>query len=120
MDLTPFYTTLAAATATLLGLLFVAIQLNLDRLMKEPSGQWRALAISTFQTYVLLLTVSLFAFMPPLRELVLWLAAAIGIVRQLRTWLPVWRLSTHGALERLLETVWLFVAPTLMWAWAVY
>ncbi len=120
MDVNPFYTTLAAATATLLGLLFVAIQINLDRLMKEPSGQWRALAVSTFQTYVLLLIVSLFTFLPPLRALVIWISAGIGIVRQLRTWLPVWRLSSHGALERLLETIWLFVAPALMWAWAVY
>jgi hypothetical protein len=67
MDLNLFYSALAAATATLLGLLFVAIQLNMERLLKEPTGQWKALAVSTFQTYVLLLIVSLFSFMPLLR-----------------------------------------------------
>ena len=33
-----------------------------ERLLNEPTGQWKALAVSTFQTYVLLLIVSLFAF----------------------------------------------------------
>ncbi len=81
MGLNLFYSALAAVTATLLGLLFVAIQLNMDRLLKEPTGQWKALAVSTFQTYVLLLVVSLFAFMPLLRSVVLWIAVIIGILR---------------------------------------
>src|SRR5512142_2463982 len=119
MDTTIFYSVLAGATATLLGLLFIAIQPNLDILLNEPTGQWKALAISTFQTYVLLLIVSLFSFMPLLRPLVLWIAALIGVLRQLRAWLPVWK-TGHGQWERLLETLWLFVAPALMWAWLAF
>ena len=120
MDLNLFYSALAAATATLLGLLFVAIQLNMERLLKEPTGQSKALAVSTFQTYVLLLIVSLFSFMPPLRAVVLYIAAIIGILRQLRTWLPVWRQTAHAQWERLFETLWLFVGPALMWAWLIF
>lgn len=120
MDMNLFYSALAAATTTLLGLLFVAIQLNRERLLKEPTGQWKALAVSTFQTYVLLLIVALFAFMPLLRSIVLWISALIGIYRQVRAWLPVWRGQTGQLGRQLLEALWLFVAPTLVWAWLVF
>lgn len=47
MDLDIFYTALATVAATLVGLLFTAIQQNAERL-SDPHNRWRAIAVSTF------------------------------------------------------------------------
>ncbi len=115
MDLNVFYTVLAGVTATLLGLLFVAVQQNLARLARGPRTRWNAIADSTFQTYALLLAMSLFTFIPFFRAPVLLCASAFGIVRQVRTWLPIWKLTTQGRAERLRETFWLMIGPVIMY-----
>ena len=120
MDLNVFYSVLAGATATLLGLLFLAIQPNIGRIFNDPEGQGRALAVSTFQTYGQILVVCLFTFTVLLRAEVIELAALLGIWRQVRTWLPVWRLTAKARRTRLQETFWVFVAPTLLDAWLFY
>src|SRR5512136_2983200 len=111
MDLIPFYSVLAGATATLLGLLFIAIQPNIGRLFNDPQGRGKALAVSTFQTYGQLLVVCMFTFTVLLRGEVIIVAAVLGIWRQVRTWLPVWRLQPHARVRRLTETFWVFLAP---------
>ncbi len=120
MDLNLFYSVLAGATATLLGLLFIAIQPNIGRLFSDPQGRGKALAVSTFQTYGQLLVVCLFTFTVLLRAEVIVLAAVLGIWRQLRTWLPVWRLTARAQIQRLTETFWVFVAPALLDVWLIY
>lgn len=120
MDLNLFYSVFATATATLLGLLFIAIQPNIDRLINDPQGHWKALAVSTFQTYGLLLVVSMFAFIPLLRSVVLSVTSLLGIWRQLTTWLPVWRQTAKERSERLRETFWMLVGPAAMYAWLIF
>ncbi len=120
IDLNVFYTALAGATGTLLGLLFVAVQPHIDLLFRDPPGRWKALAISTFNLYALILVMALFAFIPPFRPVSLIVGPLLGIWRQLRTWLPVWRLTTTGRTERLRETFWLLVAPVLVFAVLIY
>lgn len=120
MDLSLFYSVLAGATATLLGLLFIAIQPNIGKLFNDPKGRGRALAVSTFQTYGQLLVVCLFTFTILLRAEVIEVAAVLGIWRQVRTWLPVWRLTKRARGQRLMETFWVFVGPTLLDGWLIY
>ncbi len=120
MDLSVFYTALAGVSATLLGLLFVAVQQNITRLSKGPRTRWNALADSTFQAYALLLGMALFTFVPIFRAPVLLGASVLGIMRQVRTWLPVWKLSAQGRAERLRETFWLMVGPVIFYALIIY
>ncbi len=120
MDLNTFYSVLAGATATLLGLLFLAIQPNIKQIFGEEGVRGRALAISTFQTYGQILVVSLFTFTILLRTPVIIFAAVLGIWRQLRTWLPVWRSITQGRLRKLGESFWVFLAPALLDDWLIY
>ncbi len=120
MDSNLFYSVLAAATATLLGLLFIAVQPNIDLLFNGSKGHWKALALSTFQTYSLILAVSLFAFVPLLRMQALLVACALGIWRQSATWLPEWRLSSAGRFSRLRETFWLLIGPVSIYLWLVF
>ncbi len=120
MDINIFYSVLAGATATLLGLLFIAVQPNIDILFNDSKRHWKALAFSTFQSYGLILVVSLFAFVPLLRMQVLLGACAVGIWRQLATWLPEWRLKTSGRWSRLRETFWLLIGPVSIYLWLIY
>ncbi len=120
MDLNTFYAVLAGATATLLGLLFLAIQSNMDRIFSEEGGRGRALAVSTFQTYGQILVLCLFTFTVLLRAEVIEVAALLGIWRQLRTWWPIWRLTAHGGFRRFSETFWVFLAPAILDAWLIY
>ena len=115
MDLNVFYTALAATAATLLGLLFVAIQLNVNRLAGDPRSRWKALALSSFHSFTLVLTMALFAFVPRYWPIALLLAPLLGMWRQVQTWLPFWQLSSSGRLERLHETFWLLIGPALIY-----
>ncbi len=119
MDINVFYTALAAVAATLLGLLFIAIQQNLSRLY-DPHNRWRALADSTFVSYTLILVVALFTFIPLLRNPTLLLACLFGSWRQVGAWLPVLRLTTAGRVARLRETFWMLVSPVLVYAGLFY
>ncbi len=120
MALNVFYSVLAGTTATLLGLLFLAIQQNMQAIFGDPQGRGKALAISTFQTYGQILIVSLFTFTILLRAEVIVVAAILGIARQIRTWLPLWRVSGQSPWNRISRTLWVFVAPALLDAWLIY
>ncbi len=114
MDLNIFYTALATVAATLLGLLFIAIQQNAGRL-HDPPNRWRAIAVSTFYSYTVILIVSLFTFIPLLRAPTMAVGCLIGIWRQVGAWLPVWRATTTGRLARLRETFWTLVSPVFLY-----
>ncbi|HEY3342896.1 MAG TPA: hypothetical protein VGK81_12795 [Anaerolineae bacterium] len=115
MDWSNFYTASAGASATLLGLLFVAIQINIGPLTTEPSSRWRALAGSTFYNYTLLFIFSLFMLFPPPGSGVVGYALLFvigaGVYRLFTTWLPVWRGVFRGRGERLVEIAWWFATP---------
>lgn len=85
-----FYATLAAACATLTGLLFVALSLNVDILRRHEDVDLMAVARQTFTEFLLVLMVSLIFLIPhqvPLglgvALLALGLASTFSAFRQL-------------------------------------
>ena len=120
MDLNTFYTVLATAAATLLGLLFIAIQPNIERLSAHPQGQLKALAISTFHLYTSVFVMAMFSFIPAYRVQITIVAAVLGIWRQLRTWAPVWQQTVQARYERWRETFWLLLGPVLTYLALLY
>jgi hypothetical protein len=117
-DWIPFLVTVSAASATLAGLLFVAIQLNIDALVNKPGSRWFAVARSTFATYTLLLLVPLVLVLPNTDQsaaaVVLVLAAVAGAYGAIRNWLPVWRSFLHHQ-ERLWQSFWLLFSPLVFY-----
>src|SRR5450631_2596731 len=111
MDLNVFYAVLAGATATLLGLLFVAVQFNIGLLVDDPHDRWYALAISTFGIYSMLLIMSLLSFLPLVRGPGMLIVLVTGSYRQIRAWLPTWRNTLIAHRERLWETFWQLIGP---------
>src|SRR5580698_8974585 len=59
-----FYEMIGGAAATLLGLLFVAVSVNAEKILGAVHAHSRLLAEQAFQNYLAVLTVSLIAFYP--------------------------------------------------------
>ena len=118
-DFTPFFLGIAAAAATLAGLLFIAVQFNIESLVDNPASRWFAVARSTYSTYVLLLLVPLVLVLPGVDPAaaasVLVIAAVLGAFGAIRTWLPVWRSVVHHQ-ERLWQSFWLLLSPLIAYS----
>jgi hypothetical protein len=85
-----FYATLAAACATLTGLLFVALSLNADGAQPDDDADRMAVARQTFAEFLLVLMVALVFLIPHqvppglgVALLALGLASSFSAVRQL-------------------------------------
>jgi hypothetical protein len=63
---TGFYSVVAGAAATLLGLLFVAVSINASVILDEAHGDSRRLAEQAFQNYLAAMLVSLLSIFPAL------------------------------------------------------
>jgi hypothetical protein len=59
-----FYEMIGGAAATLIGLLFVAVSVNAEKILGEAHTHSRLLAEQAFQNYLAVLIVTLFAFLP--------------------------------------------------------
>ncbi len=98
-DWSSFYLAIAGAAATLLGLLFIAVQFNIETLTADPSNRWRAVARSTFAIYVVLFLLALIFLIPGLNSAfygyALLIAVISGAMRAVFAWLPVWRSILH-------------------------
>src|SRR5690242_11902507 len=109
MNWSTFFSVSAGASATLLGLLFVAVQIHLRALTEDPSSRWRALARSTFLNYTNLFILSLMMIFPYINNLVygyiLFVVVGIGIVRLALAWLPVWRGMLGAKHERVVTAL---------------
>ena len=112
-----FFSITATAAATLVGLLFVALQLTASGLTPGLLLRRHAMARSTFNLFSILFALSLYfiAFGKSdqgQQAAVLITAGGLGIFRAFRTWLPVWREMLHGRLEtRIWQTAWLLIGP---------
>jgi len=111
-----FYIVSAGAAATLVGLLFVAVQIGPPLQVSGAIGRRHAMARSTFTVFAILLALSLFLLLPfissRIRALVVLAAAMVGAVRAIVTWVPVWADKLQGRVEfRLWQTAWLLLAP---------
>jgi hypothetical protein len=117
MDLNPFYLGASTAAATLLGLLFIAVQFNLESFAAESDNRWRAVARSTYSTFVTLFVLPLLFLIPDLSNqahgMIILIVVVPSVLRIVRTWMPVWRGMFHGRGEQLWETAWLLIAPLL-------
>ncbi len=115
VDWTIFYAATAAASATLLGLLFVAIQLHIDTLSSDPLSRWRALARSTFDHYTALFILSLLMLYPQMNgtmfAVFVLFVALPGIPRLLWVWAPVWRRMFRDQRGQFVELLWLVASP---------
>ena len=119
--MTTFYVVSAGAAATLVGLLFVAVQIGPPLVGAGPIGRRHAMARSTFAIFAILFALSLYLILPgqssQTRALVVIAAAAIGAFRAIRTWMPVWAEKLHGRVEfRIWQTAWLLVGPLVAYA----
>jgi len=111
-----FYGICAGAAATLVGLLFVAVQVGPPLATEGPVGRRHAMARSTYTIFTIIFVVALFLMLPTIppvpRAEVVVVAALSGAFRAVRTWLPLWRDKLHGRVEfRLWQTAWLLVGP---------
>lgn len=122
--MTTFYVVSAGAAATLVGLLFVAVQIGPPLVTTGPIGRRHAIARSTFTIFVILFALSMYLLLPGqpsrARALAVIAGAAVGVVRAIRTWIPVWRDKLLGRIEfRLWQTAWLLVGPILTYSYLV-
>jgi hypothetical protein len=83
-----FYLTAGAASATLIGLLFVGVSINLDEFTADEGTSLRLLAEQAFSNFVFVLLISLFVLVPnqdPQSLLVqLAIVGGLGLVRIVR------------------------------------
>ena len=108
-----FYLTIGAASASLIGLLFVALSLNLDAITETSSEDLRALGEQAFNSFSLVLLIALLFLIPtndPATYGVAFVALAIGgAYRMLRRAPAVWRGRQRDRLGE--GVVWRFVLP---------
>jgi hypothetical protein len=114
---TVFFSITAGASATLVGLLFVAIQFTPQGIAPNLLLRRHAMARSTFSLFAVLFGLSLFFLLStPVQEeaSALIAAAVVGIFRVVRTWVPVWREMLHGRLDaRIWQSAWLLIVPVI-------
>lgn len=122
--MTNFYIVSAGAAATLVGLLFVAVQIGPPITLSGAVSRRHAMARSTFAIFIILLALSLDLLLPfqtsHERALVALAAAVFGILRAVRTWVPVWADKLQGRTEfRLWQTAWLLLGPLVAYAFII-
>ena len=122
--MTNFYIVSAGAAATLVGLLFVAVQIGPPITLSGGVSRRHAMARSTFAIFVLLLALSMDFLLPfqttHERALVALAGAVFGIFRAVRTWVPVWADKLQGRAEfRLWQTAWLLLGPLVAYAFII-
>jgi hypothetical protein len=108
-----FYLTMGTASASLIGLLFVALSLNLDAITETSNDDLRALAEQSFNSFSLVLLIAVVFLIPsgnPASYGVAYLVLGVGAgYRMLRRAPVVWRSRRR---DRLGEGVfWRFVLP---------
>ncbi len=90
-----FYLTMGTASASLIGLLFVALSLNMDAVMGESRDDLRAFAEQAFNSFSVVLLVSVCFLIPQNNPddlgVIYLLLAIIGGYRMLRRAPMVWR-----------------------------
>jgi hypothetical protein len=116
---TPFYQVMAEAAATVIGLLFVAVQLSAGKVSEHRNARWWATAFSTFYLYLTVLFLPLWFLIPSLsphsRAVFSLVLAAIGIVRIVRGSLFVWRGVFPGHAKRWWERGWYIAGPLILY-----
>jgi hypothetical protein len=96
-----FYSTLATASAALMGLVFLAVSLRLDTFHLKNSSTPRNIAWQTFVDFLSVFAISLIFLLPGLMPItfgmILGLVALAGLIIVIRRW---WRARNHLTLRR--------------------
>lgn len=120
-----FFGWTAGTAATLLGLLFVAIQVGFGRFSYDPGNRRHAMARSTFSIFVSVFVVSLLFLYPGIDRQGLSIGIAVmagfGAYSVTRSWVPVWGgMVREHRLERTWQTAWLLLGPLVCFGFLVY
>jgi hypothetical protein len=120
----PFFTTLGSAAATVLALLFVAVQLIADRIEGDQKDRWWAIAFSTFYLFLTVFFVSLWYLSPVLsshgRAVFTLILVIMYIFRIARSSFLIWHGMFRRRGERLWETFWNLAAPFIIYLLLAY
>jgi len=114
-DWQPFSSAVAAASATLTGLLFVSLSINRDKLKEAENRVFLRLAKRSFGDYLFVLAVSLLMLVPKQdRSIFPVVLALLGIGRMMRT-VREWRHPDyrHVTERTKRETVAEYAAPAI-------
>ena len=116
MDWNTFFVVSSGVSATLVGLLFIGVQMNIDKIGSDLTSTWSRLGRSTYAMFVLLFLGSLIFLVPSVSDRVraqtiLGLAAA-GIGRTLFGLWTVLR-QTPGTTDRAPRRLVLLAAPII-------
>ena len=109
-----FYLTMGTASASLIGLLFVALSLNIDAITDDSRDDLRAFADQAFSSFSVVLLIAVFFLIPEdgpgiLGGLYVVLSIYAGY-RMLRRAPAVWKSRHRGRPAE--ATLWRFVRPT--------
>jgi hypothetical protein len=117
-----FFATAAGSAATLVGLLFVATQLN-PAIFKDPTNRWAALAQSSLTVLSLVFIIALFFLIPALdlisRGYTILVLVTVAVWRTVTIWWPVVKIAEKGRRHRLAQSLWLLVVPFLVYTYLV-
>lgn len=115
-----FYQLVGTAAATLLGLLFVAVSLNLEVLTDERHAELRARAVLTFNSFLYILIFALLFLIPQVTPAVLGvgllLVGGVGIVTLAQNLGRTWRARDRAHPPARGFVLWRVVLPV---AWSV-
>jgi hypothetical protein len=115
-----FFATAAGSAATLVGLLFVATQLNLA-IFKDPTNRFAALAQASLTVLSLIFLVALFFLIPALdlraRGDIIVVVVTFAVWRTVRIWWPVVKIGEKGRRHRLAQSFWLLIVPFIVYAY---
>jgi hypothetical protein len=96
-----FFIVSGTAAATLVGLLFVGLSLNVDEVMAPDRPDLRALAEQAFSSFTYVLLISLFFLVPAVDSLTIGLElATLGVLGLLRVLIRLARGLGHGSQPR--------------------
>jgi hypothetical protein len=121
---TPFYAAMVGASAAVMALLFVAVQLIADRLPADIRDGWQSVAFCTFYLFLTAFFLPLWFLIPSFdphgRSVIAFIVAVIGIVRSMRASIPLWQGVLRIGHSRRREMLWYVAGPLTLYVLIVY
>ena len=118
MEWNAFYGTMAASSATVTGLIFVAAQLRYSKFSRKPL--WDAVASSTFYMYFMVFFLSLTFLIPGVgamsKSLIILGHIGLSSYRVIRIWSPIWIRIFRDGEEGLIDLVWFLAGPFVLYS----
>lgn len=122
MEWNAFYAAMAGSSATVIGLIFVAVQLKSS--MFSHKSVWKAVAFSTFYIYFMVLILSLTflipAVGPKIKSIIILVHVGLGTYRVVRIWFPIWHGIFKGSGEGFMEAIWFLAGPFVLYSLLAY